>query len=375
MKVAHRFFAGLSPAALAQSKQTVRVKILLLKPSSLGDVVQALPVLRLLKRWQRGAEIWWWIEKGYAPLLEGDPDLAGLFRFDRRGWRSPRGWLAWWDSIQQMRARHFDWVIDLQSLARSGLFAWLANGQYLIGLADGREGAPAFYDLAIPRPHPLAHAVDWYLAVLRRLHVPITTPFVWLPPRFAATRSLAQRWRPEGKLWLALAPGARWDNKRWPLIHYTTLARQVVSAHSTVQLVVLGAAADAPLGQAIAEAVPGRCLNVTGQTTLPETVEWLRLASALVSNDTGPMHLAAALRTPVLALFGPTEPARTCPYGQRQNTLQINLPCVPCLKATCHHHPPLECLRALAPEAVLPRVLELLQSARPPADSRWQLPG
>jgi lipopolysaccharide heptosyltransferase II len=350
------------------------VKILLLKPSSLGDVVQALPVLRLLKRWRADAEIWWWIEKDYAPLLEGDADLTGIYRFDRQGWRTPRGWGAWWDTIQQMRARRFDWVIDLQSLARSGLFAWLANGNLLVGLEDHREGAPGFYDLRVPRPHPQAHAVDWYLAVLQRLKVPVTLPFTWLPPRFAAQRSIEQRWHPEGKQWVALAPGARWPNKRWPLEHFSTLARQLIAAHPTLHLVVLGAAADAPLARAIADATPGRCLNLAGQTTLPETVEWLRLASVVVTNDTGPMHMAAALRTPVVALFGPTEPARTGPYGQLQNTLQLALPCVPCMKDYCVHQPALECLTALTPSAVLEKVLSLLPTARPPSDSRWQLP-
>jgi len=347
------------------------VKILILKPSSLGDVVQALPVLRLLKRWRPQAEIWWWIEKQYASLLETDPDLTGIFRFDRRGWRMPHGWAEWWTTLQQMRDRQFDWVIDLQSLARSGLFAWLSNGELLVGLDDGREGAPGFYDLRVPRPHPLAHAVDWYLSVLGPLGVPTDQPFTWLPPRFAAQVSINRRWNPEGKRWVALAPGARWSNKRWPIEHFTRLARQLIAQHPNAQLVVLGSAADAPLAAAITEAVPGRCLDITGQTTLLETVEWLRLVSVLVTNDTGPMHMAAALRTPVIALFGPTEPARTGPYGQPENALQLALPCVPCMKSVCHHQPPLECLQALRSDAVLPRVLKCLEASRPPFDSRW----
>ncbi|MCX8156659.1 MAG: lipopolysaccharide heptosyltransferase II [Verrucomicrobiae bacterium] len=349
------------------------MKILLLKPSSLGDVAQAVPVLRLLRRWRPEAEIWWWIEKDYAALLEGDPDLTGLYRFDRRGWRHGRGWLGWWDTVQQMRSRRFDWVIDLQSLARSGVFAWLANGALLAGLEDGREGAHGFYDLCVPRPHPLAHAVDWYVSVLRRLGVPTTLPFVWLPPRFAAHRSITQRWRPEGKVWVAMAPGARWPNKRWPVEHFSTLARLLVAAHPAIQIVVMGGAADSPLAQAIAVEAPGRILNLAGQTTLPETVEWLRLVSVVVTNDTGPMHIAAALRTPVVALFGPTEPARTGPYGQPQNVLQLSLPCVPCMKATCHHRPLLECLQTLPPARVLERVLALLETSRPPHESRWEL--
>ncbi|PYJ87399.1 MAG: hypothetical protein DME22_01800, partial [Verrucomicrobia bacterium] len=102
------------------------LKILILKPSSLGDVVQALPVLRLLKRHLPQSEIYWWIDSTLRSLLEGDADLNGLFLFERWRWASPRHWDELLASIRQMRAMKFDWAIDLQSLARSGLFAWLA---------------------------------------------------------------------------------------------------------------------------------------------------------------------------------------------------------------------------------------------------------
>src|SRR6266700_2947196 len=95
------------------------LKILILKPSSLGDIVQALPVLRLLRRHLPSSEIYWWVESSFAPLLEGDSDLAGVVRFERRGWAAPQRWPAIWRSIRWMREQAFDWVIDLQSLARS----------------------------------------------------------------------------------------------------------------------------------------------------------------------------------------------------------------------------------------------------------------
>jgi heptosyltransferase-1 len=104
------------------------VRILILKPSSLGDVVQALPVLRLLKQHLPASEIYWWIDTNLAPLLEGDLDLAGVIHFHRRRWAAPRYWPEIAHSIRWMRQQAFDWVIDLQSLMRSGVFAWLANG-------------------------------------------------------------------------------------------------------------------------------------------------------------------------------------------------------------------------------------------------------
>ena len=155
----------------------LHLKILILKPSSLGDVIQALPVLRLLKLHFRGAEIFWWIDSALAPLLEGDPDLAGIVRFERRRWAAPRHWPEMLRSIRWMREQHFDLVIDLQCLARSGAFAWLANGKFLIGLDEVREGARGFYDLAVRRASFHTHAVDWYLSVLPQLGVPVHKNF------------------------------------------------------------------------------------------------------------------------------------------------------------------------------------------------------
>ena len=110
------------------------MKILILKPSSLGDVVQALPVLRLLKLHWPDSEIYWWVDARLAPLVEGDRDLAGVVRFERDRWASPVHWPEVWRSVRWMRRQAFDLVLDLQCLARSGVFAWLANGERLVGL-------------------------------------------------------------------------------------------------------------------------------------------------------------------------------------------------------------------------------------------------
>jgi heptosyltransferase I len=159
------------------------LKILILKPSSLGDVVQALPILRLLKLHFRDAEIFWWVDSALAPLLESDPDLTGIVRFERRRWAAPRHWPEMLRSIRRMREQNFDLVIDLQCLARSGAFAWLANGKLLVGLDEVREGARGFYDVAARRASFHTHAVDWYLSVLPRLGVPVHKNFQWLPGR------------------------------------------------------------------------------------------------------------------------------------------------------------------------------------------------
>ena len=346
------------------------MRILILKPSSLGDVIQALPVLRLLKKHLPGGEIYWWIDSALASLIEGDPDLTGIIRFERRRWAKPRHWAELARSIHQTRAMKFDWVIDLQCLARSAAFAWLANGGRLIGLDEVREGARGFYDKAVPRVSFHTHAVDWYLAVLPPLGVPVHEDFVWLPERPAVAVAVADRWPSQGNRWIVLQPGARWDNKRWPTDYFAELARRLVGEIPDTRLAILGSGADEPLGRLIAAAAPEHCLNLCGRTSLPEMIEWVRRGDLLITNDTGPMHVAAALGKPMVALFGPTEPRRTGPYGNLQAVLRVELSCSPCLSPRCTSVRPQECLRAISPEAVLARVRERLQGGRKAGASR-----
>ena len=338
------------------------MKVLILKPSSLGDVVQALPVLRLIKQHLPASKIYWWIDTKLAPLLEGDPDLAGLVYFHRRRWAAPQHWPEIADSIRWMRQQAFDWVIDLQCLMRSGVFAWLANGRLTVGLDEPREGARGFYDLIVQRPSPQTHAVDWYLKTLSPLGVPAHWNFQWLPERPALAEAVRQKWPADGTQWIVLQPGARWLNKRWPAEYYAELLRQVSAHCPQMRFVVLGSDDERSLGEVIAGVAGPRCLDLTGKLSLPEMVEWLRRSELMVTNDTGPMHVAAALGKPVVALFGPTSPCRTGPYRQLEHVLQLGLPCVPCLKSHCTHAKPLECLRALPPSVVVQAVMARLGS-------------
>jgi heptosyltransferase-1 len=335
------------------------LKILILKPSSLGDVVQALPVLRLLKRHIPSAEIHWWIDTRLSALLEGDRDLAGVVAFDRKGWARPGYWPELLHNVLRLRAQKFDWVIDLQCLARSGAIAYLANGKMMIGLDEAREGARGFYDIAVPRGSYHTHAVDWYLSVLPKLGVPVHWDFEWLPERPAVTAAIQKKWNGAGKRWIALQPGARWTNKRWPVSHFATLLQQLAVQHGDAHFAILGGKEDKPLADSLAAAAPDRCVNLAGETTLPEMVEWLRRSELLITNDTGPMHVAAALKKPVVALFGPTEPRRTGPYGQLDHVIQHSLPCIPCMKSRCHWHNPMECLTAIHPEQVMEKIRTL----------------
>ena len=337
------------------------MKILILKPSSLGDVVQALPVLRLLKLHWPESDITWWVDSALASILEGDPDLAGVVRFEKRLWAAPTRWAEVWRSLRRIREQSFDLVIDLQCLARSGAVGWLAAGKLLIGLDDPREGARGFYDIVVPRPSYHTHAVDWYLGVLNALDVPVHWNFTWLPEKTAVAAEVKRRWQTASAPWIVLQPGARWINKRWPAEHYAELIRQIAALHPHFKFAILGADTERELGAVLAQADFRRCLDLTGKISLPEMVEWIRLSQLMITNDTGPMHVAAALGKPLVAIFGPTEPRRTGPYRQLRGVVQSRLPCVPCMKPRCSYFKPLECLRSIAPGCVLSRVVQTLE--------------
>ena len=333
------------------------LKILILKPSSLGDVVQALPVLRLLKQHYPNSEIYWWIESRSAELLEGDPDLSGISIFDRERWAAPWFWGDILKSIRELRRQRFDLIIDLQALARSAAVGWLAGGKFFVGLHDTRELAHGYYDISVARPSPQTHAVDWYLEVLRAIGVPVHHNFEWLPKRESAGREVEVLWSWNGQPTVALLPGARWENKRWAVQYFQRLVSESRARDRGVRFAILGGQSDSDLASTIVSAAPDVCVDFTGRTSLPQTVEVLRRCSVVVTNDTGPMHVAAALGKPVVGIFGPTNPARTGPYGQLERALQRrDLPCVPCMKAYCSYREPLACLRGISPQQVMEEV-------------------
>jgi heptosyltransferase I len=335
------------------------LKVLILKPSSLGDVIHALPVARLIRRAHPGALIHWWLQRELVPLLEHDPDIATLIPFDRRRAATPPGWGDLARILADVRRERFDWVLDLQSLARSALFGWVSKGSVTVGLEDFREGAPAFHDISIPRPKEKRHAVDWYLAALAPLGVPIAHDFEWMPVRPAARDVVDALWPSDGRRWVVLQPGARWATKRWPAANFAAVVRALAAADPELGFAVLGGEGDTPLGARIAAGNP-RVLDLTGRLTLPGMVEWIRRCAVMITNDTGPMHVAAAMGRPVVALFGPTDPAETGPWGQLDRVLRVPIACAPCQKGVCAFSENMACMNRIHPDAVVRETLDRL---------------
>lgn len=310
------------------------MRILIIKPSSLGDVVHALPTVNLIRRKFPAAHISWLIGDSLRPLLDRCPLINELIPFHRHHTgRFP-------SLLRRLNAARFDIVVDLQGLLRSGIMTFATMSPRRIGLSDAREGARFFYNETVTVSE--IHAVDRYLLAAKHLGCesgPIEFPLgLEQPP--PAKPSL-----------IAINPSARWDTKLWGDDKFAELVNRLPRE----RVVVTSSASESErvariLGNTKSAAGPR---NLAGKTDLLELAELYRQCCVLITNDSGPMHIAAAVGTPVIAIFGPTDPALTGPYGDRHIVLRAGIPCSPCLSDRCTHTPAMECMDKVTVEQVL----------------------
>ena len=334
-------------------------RIALIKPSSLGDIVHALPVLTALRRRYPQAHLGWVVNAAYEPLLQGHPDLDRTIPFDRgtarQGLASIRRFAL---LLRRLRHERFDLVVDLQGLLRSGVMAAASGARRRLGLSTAREGAAWFYTDIVPVPGDPLHAVDRYWLVAQALGAGDGPKLFTLPQRPGEARWAEELLRHRPRPWLFLAPGARWETKRWPPAHFASLAQRALDcAGGTV--VLIGGAEDQPLAQRLARLVRDSTLDLTGRTTLPQLVAALARADVIIANDTGPLHLAAALGRPVLAPYTCTRDELTGPYGQPGRAVEASIWCQGSLLKRCSR---LECMVRLTPEHLWPLLREMLHS-------------
>jgi lipopolysaccharide heptosyltransferase II len=338
-------------------------RVCLIKPSSLGDVVHALPVLSSLRQLWPHAHLAWVVNRGLRGLLDGHPDLDEVIPFDRSDVGLDPGGIA---SISRfllgLRRRRFDLAVDLQGLLRSGVMAWATGAPVRVGLADSREGSTSFYTHRIKSPGPESHAVDRLLGVANAFGAEITHPRfrVSIGPDDRAWSRSALKDLPRPLL--AINVGARWVTKRWPPEHFAAVARRAVQERGA-GLVLVGAPEDRPLVDALKLALGSvDALDLCGGTTLPQLASLASEVEVFLSNDTGPLHLAAATGTKVVGVYTCTSPSRTGPYGPAAMVVQSCVWCAPSFVKTC---PRLECMAELTPERVWWAVSRQLESGPP----------
>jgi len=326
---------------------------LVVKPSSLGDIVHALPTLPLLRARFPQAEISWLVKEQWAGILERVEGIDRIWRVKDR----LTGWLA---MMQRLRSHRFDLVIDLQGLLRSGVLSWMTGSPVRIGFENAREGSPWLYSHRVPVRNPDVHAVDRYLALAQWVGctVPdrVRFPFVFPPEDEATVRTrLSKAGLGPQSRWVAMNVSARWPTKRWPRESFVEVANRLIQ-DGWDGIIVIGGTEDRAEADSVVRAVRGPVANLAGEIPLRLLPALLREASSLVTNDSGPMHVAAAVGTPVVALFGPTSEARTGPYGLGHHVCSITLPCRPCFSRTCRHTVHLECLTRITPVEVARQV-------------------
>ncbi len=334
--------------------------VCLIKPSSLGDVVHALPALSALKRLWPDARFAWVVNRGLVSLIDGHPDLDEVIPFDRAAiGPSPRGVANLARFLAGVRRRRFDLAIDLQGLFRSGLMAWATGAPVRVGLAEAREGATFFYTHRVPTGGPDVHAVDRMLRVVEAMGGSAVNP------RFVASMNDDDRRWARGVLGQVRGPrlvmnvGARWLTKRWPPERFAEVARRAVTELGA-GLVAVGAPEDRGLVDALIAALsPLPCLDLCGRTTLPQLAAVAVGSDLFLSNDTGPLHLAAAAGARVVGVYTCTDPKRTGPYGPRAVAVRSCVWCAPSFVKSCSR---LECMAELTADRVWPSVASGLAS-------------
>lgn len=348
-------------------------RILLIKPSSLGDIVHALPVLHGLRVRYPEACINWLVSSSCAPLIADHPDLDEVLLFDRRRFgrlgRSLSATRAFLEFLRELRSRHYDLVIDLQGLFRSGFLAWASRARVRLGFAAAREASWLFYTHRLAPSPTIQHAVEKNYSVAGVLgfaDVPIKISLPLAEADHASAASLLREARlSDESPFVAVVPGTRWETKLWSTERFAETVNAIQDGEN-VPCVLLGGPEEVMRGDAIAKGCRNRPINLTGRTNLRQLTAILERAALVLTQDSAAAHLAAALDRPLVCLIGPTNPNRTGPYRRNEDVIRLDLHCAPCylrrLSQCGYQH---RCMRDLSTELVVTAVRERLRAASP----------
>jgi len=366
-------------------------RILIIKPSAVGDVVHTLPVLDKLRRRYPEARIDWLLTPENAQIVRGHPGVSNILLFARRDFgrngRRMGAVASLVRLVREIRRARYEMVIDLHGQMRSAFFALASGAGVRIGFdrpigrgassfqgrrlgniaqrgwAGAREGSWLAYTHRIGIPTLEVHAVDRYLWVGDLLGFDTEAPVFELAVSAEAEGRVAALLAPRmsvGQRLAVLVPGTMWETKHWTEEGFAGVARRL--NESGFAPIIIGTKEEQGLNHSIHARAPGS-VDFTGQTTLADVVALIRRAAVVVTNDSGAMHIAAALGKPAVSIFGPTNPVQVGPYGQPGSVVRLNLPCSPCnfrrLSQCPHGH---ACMQDLPAEMVMERVREVLEA-------------
>jgi len=324
------------------------MKILLIKLGALGDVINTFPLVVNLKK-HFNAEIDWLVAPLSYPLVANHPCVDNAILFDKKRWKHSLS-----KALREMRAKKYDVTLDLQRILKSALFAMASRSVRRIGFNKERckEQTWLFPFDRIRPSDPQAHMINQYFEFSAHMGVP-QGEVSWMIPRTSKkVPGLPEKY-------IVLNIGASRIVKLWPPDHFAILA-DLIDKKFHLQPVLTGGHGDIHLAKRIMDKVNCNIIDLTGRTSIPQLVEVIAAAGSVISCDTGTMHLASALGTDLVALFGSTDPRRTGPFRGRV-IQKKELPCVPCNRRKCDDP---QCMAAIKPENVLHEIESLLQKKK-----------
>lgn len=349
------------------------MNILIVKTSAIGDVTHTLPALNALRNHYPDAKITWLVEQAAADIIRGHRSLDRVLVSRRKYWAREMGsgfsrfLLAWKEArvfIRELRDTRYDLLLDFQGLLKSGIFVWLARADRKVGFGRGMEHSECSYIFLNERIPPVnmdTHALQREMLLLEAIGVEAGELVFDLPiseqNRTDADTLLASHGIDQGKKLIAINPQATWPTKLWISERFAEVADHLLESGCAV--VFTGSSGDRDEIDHILAMMKGQAVNLAGETSLLSLAALYQMAAAVVSTDTGPMHIAAATGTPLVAIFGSTAPWRTGPWGDQHKIIRLEMACSPCLKKMCDKD--FACMEQLTAEVVIKAVDEILK--------------
>jgi len=303
-------------------------KILIIKPSALGDIIQAMPALCCLADNFPDAKIHWFVRPEYSALVENHRCIHKIIIFDRKKlgvwWYKPSAFAELVRLIRQLREEKYDLVFDFQGRFRSAIFAWFSGCKKRIGIAGTQEVTGIFYTKKIKQSS--VHLVDFFLDMVCAAGARKTKCEFGLTPQskaIAETQKILSENKIDKDNYAVLVPSATVEAKKWPIENFAALAEKVYAKYRC-SIVAIGAESEKPVAEKLKTIAKTPIINLAGKTNIAQLIALLAGAKVVVSNDTGPAHIAAGLGVPMVLIFGFTNPSRVGPYGRNETVAAID---------------------------------------------------
>ncbi|MFV9645509.1 MAG: lipopolysaccharide heptosyltransferase II [Desulfobacterales bacterium] len=338
------------------------MNILIVKLSAIGDVIHTVPALNVIRKKYPDAHITWLVEEAAYSVIKGHKALDRIIVSKRKTWLQGFARRSRLKNIREacgfikdLRDTRYDLILDFQALLKSGVLIGLARGGRKIGFDKGmqhQEHSYLFLNERVPPVDMELHALTRGMMLLESIGIQSREVVFNLPvsdpDRNIANNLLMQHGIKTPEPLVAINPMAKWKTKLWDNLKFSNLADRLIE-QANADVIFTGGQEDSEAIEHIISNMKSEATNLSGKTDLKTLAALYEQASIVVSTDTGPMHLAAAIGTPVVALFGPTAPWRTGPFGDSHQIVRAGLECSPCFKRQCKTA---ECMKQITVDQV-----------------------